>query len=95
LWMSRFFFVAETCSSHERYEQLQGMRSDLQFLFDIYRNTSAAEFLKPIEGEDVDEIDELLRELYDNYCGAEVPQGTPDHHWWWTDAGIDGETASH
>ena len=56
-------------------------RSALQFLHDLYAGT-------PLEGElpSLHELDERMRER----CGGEgflepfeIPEGTPDAHWWW------------
>jgi hypothetical protein len=56
-------------------------RSALQFLHDLYAGTPLADELPSL-----DELDERLRER----CGGEgflepheIPEGTPDSHWWW------------
>jgi len=86
LWISELDLVSESTFSYERFEQLQWMRSSLQFLFDLYRDTTAADFLSTVEQEDIVDIDDSIRDLAPSFGGATPPEGTPEHHWWWSRA---------
>ena len=93
LWIHELGSVVDG-TDYEGFARFQRQRSSLQFLLDIYRNTNCGDWLSTIE-EDIVDIDQAIGGLYESLGGERAPEGTPDHHWWWTEAALDQETTSH
>ena len=77
------FVFALNSANGEWYEACLN-RSVLQILMDDFEDTAAANL---IGRQDIEDIDELLREAAPQAAPLEdvlLPPGMPPHHWWWT-----------
>jgi len=80
-WIHRVYDAAESRSSDEDdYVRALGMRSDLQFFCDLYRDSVAAYYVSGIEPV---ETDANLREWSADQYIDDVPPGIPASHVWW------------
>lgn len=81
IWFGRVYDAAESRSSDtEIYGGALGMRSDLEFFRELYRDSDARH---RVAGIDTEEIDEELKAWGAEQYIEEIPPGIPDSHVWW------------
>jgi hypothetical protein len=81
IWLHRVYEAAESRSSDtEQYVQALGMRSALEFLRDLYRDSVASDY---IAGIDIEDTDDQLKEWGAQQYLDEIPPGFPASHVWW------------
>ena len=81
LWIHRVYDAAESRSSEtDDYVRALAMRSDLEFLRDLYRDSVAGHYVAGIE---TDGTDQNLREWGAEQDLHDIPPGIPPSHVWW------------
>jgi hypothetical protein len=81
IWFGRVYEAADSRSSEtEVYMRALGMRSDLEFFRDLYRDSAARH---RIDGIETDFTDENLKEWGAHQYLEEIPPGFPASHVWW------------
>lgn len=58
-------------------------RSGLEFLKELYRNTSFGEYLVEFDLADLDELLKQRGEVEGFLSNDKIPTGVPKLHWWW------------
>lgn len=66
----------------DEWVQLCKVRSGLQYLIELYRDTQLIDFLRSLE---VDYVDDFIRSQgHEGYLDDDkIPRSIPRSHWWW------------
>ena len=80
-WLNILFGKLDTVVDNEWFCAGRSYRSQLEFLWQLFKDTEARETLDL--GDDIAEMNEEILLQLDYFGGHEPPPGIPDSHWWW------------